>query len=141
MMKTTYGRVALFVLLALLLPIACYAKGKPVDRGEGTWGLNGVPMVTISNIHMDTSYMGKTLMPFGDLRNISGQPIQNIVVTAGDHENGDTIIFGTDTLSNTDLNTNEVWRWSVTAKNAVSYEVLRISVNGQLLTRQSTTTN
>jgi hypothetical protein len=58
MMKTTYGRITLLVLVALLLPIACYANRKPIDRGEGTWGLNGTPMVAISNIHISRQVTG-----------------------------------------------------------------------------------
>ena len=141
-----YKRLAIPVIITsiLVFPGACLAhssKPAPPDPNNASWGTNGVAQVQIFNVKISPTlyrYDGWITGPniaIGNLRNVATSTIQDIVVTVGDHENGDTIVFGTDALKDAALAPTNVWRWSVDPNKGTGYEVLGVSVNGQALTK------
>lgn len=127
---------ALVCSLMIIIPIACIANEKTPDtkEGEGEWGMNGVAMVRAFDINTHFKHRDYVI---GNLRNISPDPIKNLVVTVGRHEKGDTLTtLGTDQLK-LNLAPNEVWRWSVETEThkRQGYELLGVTVDGQILSK------
>jgi len=148
-----YKRLAIPAVLAsiLVFPGVCLAhssKPAPPDPNNASWGANGVPLVQIFNVTISHAVYGVKgggvesidgvngpNKAIGNLRNVTTSPLQDIVVTVGDHENGDTIVYGTDALKDASLAPTNVWRWSVDPNKGTGYEILGVSVNGQALTK------
>lgn len=144
-----YKRLAVPVIIAsiVVFPGVCLAhssKPAPPDPYNASWGTNGVAQVQIFNVKVSSPQYnikdaaGWTTGPniaIGNLRNVTTSPLQDIVVIVGDHQDGDTIVYGTDSLKDTDLAPANVWRWSVDPNKGTGYEVLGVSVNGQALTK------
>jgi len=149
-MRRFRGLLLLLLLTLAVLPVASLSKSAPApaDRGEGVWGLDGKETVRIFDVNVTSERwyaIGGTFgsingivgpkVAIGGLRNLSSKPIQNIVITVGEHENGDTIVYGADRLDASQLDRDEVWRWSVNPNKGIGYEVLKVTVDGQPLTR------
>lgn len=143
--------IALGILVPALLMtgLGVAHANKPVlnklQPNEAAWGVHGIAMVIVFDVKVNqqlwASQTGGVLGPntaIGSLRNVSDQPIQNITVTVGDHEDGDTVVYGSDSLLNVNLAPTDVWRWSVDPNKGPGYEVLGVSLNGQVLTKIST---
>ena len=126
-------------------------KSKPApDIGEGLWGINGTALVNVfgTNVHQQewassgggskaiSGIVGPRIGS-GNLRNVTPQPLKNIVITVGEIGKDDTVVYGTDSLKDDDLRPNEIWRWSVDPNKGDGYEILRVSVDGHSLTRMS----
>ena len=117
----------------MLLSGFCVAHASKHDPNDASWGVNGVPSVQIFKVSATNAVWPN--IAIGNLRNVSSQPLEDIVVTVGDHEGNATIICGTDSLKDTSLAPNYVWRWSDYSNTAKNYEVLGVTVNGQVLSK------
>ena len=95
-------------------------------RGEGYWGLNGGPIVSIGDVSSSPDIGGGTLL------NVSNKPLAHLVLTIGEHYKGTTNIYGTVKLDDR-LLPNEKWTWRH-EKLGGGFEVLRVTVDGEPLT-------
>jgi hypothetical protein len=136
-MNRSVLRGASVALVVLASSMICFAKAPKIDpsKGEGNWGIDGAPIVTVSNVSRATLGEDSSTEAYeGRIKNVSKDAINEITVTGGEHKDGSAIVYGATAL-HAKLLPGETWNFEIRRADDTRFEVLRISVGANDLTQ------